>query len=49
MTPTILKEFRCKNCNKLFFKGHILEAIIEIKCKNCKSVETIDQMQSVTP
>lgn len=31
-----LKEYRCANCNKLFFKGEIARGTIEIKCKNCK-------------
>jgi phage FluMu protein Com len=30
------KEYRCSYCNKLFFKGILNDARIEIKCSNCK-------------
>ena len=36
-----LKEYRCKNCNKLFFKGDLSHCTIEIKCKNCKEFSTV--------
>lgn len=39
---SILKEFRCDNCNKLFFKGSLEHCTIEIKCKNCKQFSTIE-------
>ncbi len=35
------KEYRCQNCRKLFFKGDIEHATIEIKCKSCKQINTI--------
>lgn len=38
----MLKEYRCKHCRKLFFKGDIKQATIEIKCKKCKSINTIN-------
>lgn len=36
-----LSEYRCENCNKLFFKADIENAVIEIKCKNCKNISLI--------
>lgn len=36
-----LKEFRCKYCNKLFFKGDLEHCTIEVKCKNCKEFNVI--------
>lgn len=40
--PKFLKEYRCPNCNKLFFKGDLLHGTIEIKCKNCKQFVTLN-------
>ncbi len=37
----MLKEYRCEYCNKLFFKGEIKEATIEIKCRYCKKLNLI--------
>ncbi len=31
-----LQDYRCKYCNKLFFKGNLKNGLIEIKCRNCK-------------
>ena len=42
MLENFLKEYRCKNCNKLFFKGDVHHAIIEIKCRNCKQISKIE-------
>jgi len=42
MNESPLKEFRCAHCNKLFFKGDIKHAIIEIKCRNCKQISKIE-------
>lgn len=36
------KEYRCNNCNKLLFKGVIEEGVIEIKCRGCKEINTIE-------
>ena len=36
-----LKEYRCKYCNKLFFKGDLCHCTIEVKCKNCKEFNII--------
>lgn len=38
---SVLKDYRCPYCNKLFFYGSLSSAIIEIKCRGCKSVKTI--------
>ena len=38
-----LKEYRCKNCKKLLFKGLIVKSVIEIKCKSCKEINFITQ------
>jgi len=37
-----LKEYRCKQCNKLFFKGNLNHCVIEVKCKNCKTYNEIE-------
>lgn len=37
----MLKEYRCEYCNKLFFKGEIKEATIEIKYRYCKKLNLI--------
>lgn len=36
-----LKEYRCKYCNKLFFKGDLKHCTIEVKCKNCKEFNVV--------
>lgn len=38
-----VKEYRCQYCNKLFFKGDITQAIIEVKCIKCKHFNEIDE------
>jgi phage FluMu protein Com len=38
-----MREFRCKYCNKLFFKGDVIIAKIEIKCRNCKNFNVITE------
>ncbi len=40
------REYRCQNCRKLFFKGDIEHATIEIKCKSCKQINTIRDNKS---
>jgi len=42
--PGFLREYRCKYCNKLFFKGDLVHCIIEIKCKNCKKFNEIREL-----
>lgn len=41
MIPAAYNEYRCKKCNKLFFKGILVESEVEIKCKKCGSLEKI--------
>lgn len=36
-----MQEFRCKKCGRLLAKEHIREGEIEIKCKYCKTFNTI--------
>jgi phage FluMu protein Com len=43
MENPLLKEYRCENCNKLLFKGDIRGAVIEIKCKKCKTKTLIKE------
>jgi phage FluMu protein Com len=35
------KEYRCQNCQKLFFKGFLVEGEVEIKCRACHELSTI--------
>lgn len=35
------EEYRCPNDDKLLFKGLLLEAEVEIKCRHCKQLVTI--------
>ena len=32
-----MQEYRCKYCNKLFFKGDLIRGAIEVKCIKCKT------------
>jgi phage FluMu protein Com len=41
MKNVIINDYRCEHCKKLFFKGTILSATIEIKCKSCKNISII--------
>ena len=41
MQNVILSDYRCEHCKKLFFKGEVLSATIEIKCKSCKNISVI--------
>lgn len=34
------KEYRCKQCNKLQFKGVLVDSEVEVKCKGCKQLTT---------
>lgn len=34
----LYKEFRCQSCNKLLFKGVLIESEIEVKCKRCDTI-----------
>lgn len=43
--PNCVREYRCKSCHKLFFKGLLVEGAIEVKCKHCHEVNTIQASQ----
>lgn len=34
-----IKEYRCSNCNRLLFKGDLIDGNIEVKCGRCKHIE----------
>ena len=36
-----LAPFRCFRCGRLLAKEAILVGIVEIKCKNCKAINTL--------
>lgn len=38
-----LNNYRCSYCQKLLFKALLIQAIVEIKCKNCKNIVTVTQ------
>jgi phage FluMu protein Com len=35
-------EKRCCNCGKLLFRGSIRDGKVEVKCPNCKTVNTFE-------
>lgn len=39
------KEFRCRGCHKLLFRGWIAEGEVEVKCKTCHDLTTIAKSQ----
>lgn len=39
------KEFRCKECKKLLFKGVLIEGYVEIRCKSCHSTSLFKETQ----
>jgi len=41
MNQNLYSEYRCKKCNKLFFKGVLVDSEIEVKCKRCGEIRTI--------
>lgn len=36
----LLREYRCTACNKLLFKGVLVDSTVEIKCKGCGNLVT---------
>ncbi len=36
------KEYRCPNDNKLLFKGVLIDSAVEVKCRSCKEIITIN-------
>jgi phage FluMu protein Com len=41
----ILQEYRCQHCRKLLFKGVLVEAEVQVLCRSCKDVTTINKSQ----
>jgi len=41
MNQTIYKEYRCPDCQKLLFKGLLVDSSVEIKCKRCRTLKII--------
>ncbi|QQO38624.1 gpCom control of modification [Bacillus phage BCPST] len=37
-----MKEYRCKTCRKLLFKGFMIKGSISIKCNKCKLTNEIE-------
>jgi len=31
----LYKEYRCPSCNKLLFKGLLVDSEVEVKCRGC--------------
>ncbi|OGY48072.1 MAG: hypothetical protein A2840_01900 [Candidatus Buchananbacteria bacterium RIFCSPHIGHO2_01_FULL_47_11b] len=38
---TIAKEYRCPDCDKLLFKGLLIDSEVEIKCRRCRTIKTL--------
>jgi phage FluMu protein Com len=41
MTTVCLREYRCTGCKKLLFKGALVESVVEIRCRNCHTINTV--------
>jgi len=41
MEQSNLNEYRC-DCGKLLFKGNLKSCTVEIKCRRCGEIKTID-------
>ena len=41
-----IKEYRCQMCKKLLFKGLLIESIIEIRCRSCQTMNTVESSKS---
>ena len=37
------KEYRCRGCKKLLFRGWLAEGAIEVKCKACHAFTTVTE------
>jgi len=35
------KEYRCSECDKLLFKGLLIDSEVEINCKRCKALRVV--------
>ena len=36
----IYQEYRCQACNKLMFKGILVDSAVEVKCRVCHAMNT---------
>ncbi|MDO8521488.1 MAG: Com family DNA-binding transcriptional regulator [bacterium] len=34
----LYKEYRCPSCNKLLFKGLLVDSEVEVKCRGCSGL-----------
>jgi phage FluMu protein Com len=48
MEDTELKNHKC-SCGKLLFKGNLVEATVEIKCKGCGQIRVFSATPDATP
>jgi phage FluMu protein Com len=48
MEDTALKNHKC-SCGKLLFKGNLVEATVEIKCKGCGQIRVFSASQEANP
>lgn len=39
------REYRCEKCHKLLFKGLLIESEIEVKCKQCHTLNVVKASQ----
>lgn len=37
------KEYRCRDCKKLLFRGWLAEGEVEVKCKSCHALTTVTE------
>ena len=38
---SILREYRCPKCQKLLFRGLLIDSQIEIKCSRCREIRVL--------
>jgi phage FluMu protein Com len=38
---TFYKEYRCPDCDKLLFKGLLIDSQVEIKCRRCRDLKIL--------
>lgn len=36
----VYQEYRCASCDKLLFKGILVESEVEVKCRGCGNINT---------
>lgn len=41
MNQAIYKEYRCPHDKKLLFKGLLISSSVEVKCRACKEIITV--------